>query len=382
MTVHVLVLGAGYSGLVAAKLIARRPGTRVTLVNAGDRFVERVRLHQVAAGQPVRQRTVAELLAGDPVEFVVGRVERIDAEGRKAELADGTRLGYDVLVYALGSAAATHAVPGAAEHAYAVATAEDARRLRARLAEGGGSSVAVVGGGLTGIEAAAELAESRPDVTVRLLPGGTLGAGLSARGRRHLRRVFARLGVEVRDGVRVTEVGPSGALLDDGTRLDADTVVWAAGFRVPELARTAGFAVDGHGRMVVDAALRSVSHPEVYAIGDAAAARRPDGQELRMACATGLPAAAHVARSLDDRLAGRPARGLRFRYLNQCISLGRRDALVQYVRADDSPVEYVLTGRLAVLYKETIVRGALTAQRHPGLVNLTPGGRSSRPAED
>jgi NADH dehydrogenase FAD-containing subunit len=160
--------------------------------------------------------------------------------------------------------------------------------------------------------------------------------------------------------------------------VSADTVVWAAGFCVPDLARDAGFAVDERGRMVVDPALRSVSHPEVYAIGDAAVMRRQDGQELRMACATGLPAARHAARAVRDGLGGRAPNPFRFRYVNQCISLGRRNALVQYVRADDSPVEFVLTGRLAALYKEVIVRGALTAQRHPALVALTPGGGPSR----
>lgn len=376
MTTRILVLGAGYAGLVAAGLTARHRGARVTLVNASDRFVERVRLHQVATGQPIRMRQIARLLGDAPVDFVVGRVTAIDAARRAAELADGRVLGYDILIYALGSTSDRGAVAGAAEHAYPLAVAEDAARLRERLTAGG--TVAVVGGGLTGIETAAELARTRPRGTVRLLTADRLGAALSGRGRRHLRRVFARLGVQIQEDARVTEVRSDGLLLAGGERVPADTVVWAAGFRVPDLARDAGFAVDGHGRMLVDPALRSVSHPEVYAIGDAAAMRRPDGQELRMACATALPSARHAARAVGDELAGREPRPFRFRYVNQCISLGRREALVQYVRADDSPVEFILTGRIAALYKEVIVRGALAAQRHPALVALTPGGGPSR----
>ncbi|MCO5996238.1 NAD(P)/FAD-dependent oxidoreductase [Actinoallomurus rhizosphaericola] len=376
MAARILVLGAGYSGLVAAQLTARHRDTRVTLVNASDRFVERVRLHQVATGQEVRTRPIAELLGGAPVEFVVGRVTAIDAAKREAELADGRRLGYDTLIYALGSRSDVESVPGAAEHARPLATADDAVRLRDRLADGG--AVAVVGGGLTGVEAATELAEARPDLTVRLLTAGRLGAALSERGRRHLRRVFDRLGVEIREDARVTEVRADGVLLTGGEFVPAGTVVWTAGFRVPDLARQAGFAVDEHGRMLVDAALRSVSHPEVYGIGDAAAMHRQGGQELRMACATGLPAAQHVARAIRQGLGRRAPSPFRFRYVNQCISLGRRDALIQYVRADDSPVGLVLTGRIAALYKEAIVRGALAAQRHPALVALTPGGGPSR----
>ncbi|MEV5748318.1 FAD-dependent oxidoreductase [Actinoallomurus sp. NPDC052308] len=376
MTARILVLGAGYSGLVAARLIAKDHGARVTLVNASDRFVERVRLHQVAAGQDVRTRAIADLLDGASVDFVLGRVTAIAPAEREVELADGRRLGYDTLVYALGSRSDAESVPGVAEHAYPLALGEDAVRLRERLAAGG--TVAVVGGGLTGIEAATELAETRPELTVRLLTAGRLGAALSERGRRHLRRALDRLRVDVLENARVTEVRANGLLLADGDHVPTDTVVWAAGFSVPDLARKAGFAVDEHGRMLVDATLRSVSHPEVYAIGDAAAMHRQDGQELRMACATGLPAARHVARTVRQGLGRRAPSPFRFRYLNQCISLGRRDALIQYVRADDSPVEFVLTGRLAALYKDVIVRGALAAQRHPGLVALTPGGGPSR----
>jgi len=80
-----------------------------------------------------------------------------------------------------------------------------------------------------------------------------------------------------------------------------------------------------------------------------------------------MPAAQRAVVAITDRMAGREPRPLRFRYVNQCISLGRRDGLIQFVRADDDPREMVLTGRLAALYKEAIVRGALQAQRHPGL---------------
>ncbi|NGO71619.1 NAD(P)/FAD-dependent oxidoreductase, partial [Streptomyces boncukensis] len=234
MRERIVVLGAGYAGLAAARGIAERthPGSaEVVLVNARDTFTERVRLHQVASGQHVRQRPIAELLGGAPVRFVAARVTGIDAERREVRLApadgaaadgaaadgaaaDGS-LPYDTLVYALGSRADPGAVPGAAEHAYPVATAEDADRLRDRLAGlAAGDAVAVVGGGLTGIETATELAETRPELTVRLLTSGPFGAAFSARGRAHLRRSFDRLGIEVRDGVRVTAVSPDGAVLE------------------------------------------------------------------------------------------------------------------------------------------------------------------------
>ncbi|MEV4753588.1 FAD-dependent oxidoreductase [Micromonospora sp. NPDC049559] len=363
---RVVVLGAGYAGLVAAKLAARRTRAEVTLVNAGDRFVERVRLHQLAAGQRLRDLPLTELLAGTDVNLVVGLVTEIDTARRVVRL-DGAaqRLQYDVLVYALGSAADLTSVPGAAEHAHAVADAGQARRLRDRVRDG--TTVAVVGGGLTGIETAAELAESYPGAKVRMVTGGVPGAALSAKARRHFLRTFHRLGIELRENVRVTEVHADGLSLAGGERLDADIVVWTTGFRVSSLAAEAGLAVDGHGRMLVDDTLRSVSHPEVYGIGDSAAARLPSGQELRMACATAIPSAACAVRAIAARLAGREARPLNFRYVTQCVSLGRRDGLIQFVRPDDTPARGLLTGRPAALYKEAIVRAAYWSQRHPGL---------------
>ncbi|MBB5157979.1 NAD(P)/FAD-dependent oxidoreductase [Saccharopolyspora phatthalungensis] len=364
MAVRIVVVGAGYAGLAAAKLAARWTEAAVTLVNAGDRFVERVRLHQLATGQTLRDLRLADLVERTGVKLVVGRVTAIDAEQRVVRLASSPKVvHYDLLVYALGSAADMESVPGVAEHAYTVATADEALRLRQRL--GDSHVVAVVGGGLTGIEAAAELAEAHPGLKVRFVNAGALGAGLSQRGREYLRRTFDRLGVEVREQARVSEVRADGPVLADGEHLAADTVVWTAGFKVPELARAAGFAADDHGRLIVDDMLRSVSHPEVTGVGDAAAVRMRSGQELRMACATGLPSTQHAMRAIADRLAGRTPRPLRFRYLNQCISLGRRDALIQFVHADDSPRESVLTGRKAALYKEAIVRGTVLFERHP-----------------
>ncbi|GAA4616031.1 NAD(P)/FAD-dependent oxidoreductase [Saccharopolyspora hordei] len=364
MTQRIVVVGAGYAGLVAAKLAARWTPARVTLINPRDRFVERVRLHQLAAGQRLRDLPLADLLRGSGVELVVDRVTEIDPGARTVRLAGTSReVHYDRLVHAVGSAA-DRTVRGA-EHTFSVATHDDALRLHQRLATA--EVVAVVGGGLTGIEAAAELAESNPALKVRLVTKGELGAGLSERGREHLRRAFARLGVELREGADVREVRPDGVLLADGAHVAADTVVWATGFRVPDLAQRAGLAVDEDGRVVVDDEFRSVSHPEVTAVGDAAAGRTRTGLELRMACATGFPSAQHAVRAIADRLAGREPRPLRFRYLNQCISLGRADGLVQFVHTDDSPRGAVLTGRLAALYKEAIVRGTIAVERHPTL---------------
>jgi NADH:ubiquinone reductase (H+-translocating) len=361
---HIVVLGAGYAGQLAANLAARKLDAEVTVINERDRFVERVRMHQFAAGQDLREHTLADLLRGTGARLVVDRVTGIDPAARTVRLQSGAPVRYDTLIYALGSRADLASVPGVAEHAYTVTSVEQAASLRARLADGG--VVTVVGGGLTGIESATELAESRPELKVRLLTADVLGGRLSDKGSAYLRRTFARLGIEVRDAAAVAEVRADGVVLADGEHVPSDVVVWTTGFTVPDLAREAGMAVDEHGRLLVDESMRSVSHPDVYGAGDAALVRHA-GHELRMACATGLPTAQSAVRSIQARAAGREPHPMRLRYFNQCISLGRRDALIQFVRGDDSPVEAVLTGRVAALYKELIVRGALTFERHPGI---------------
>lgn len=376
MTHQVLVIGAGYAGLTAATRVAHRTrggDVRVTLVNRSDRFVERVRLHQVASGQPLPEWPLSRVLAGTGVRPVVAEVTGIDLERRTVHAhADGERitLAYDTLVYAPGSAAAPDPVPGAAEHAHTVAAIAGADALGGRLPAlaASGGTLAVVGGGLTGIEAATELAEAHPGLRVRMITGGEPGEGLSVRGRAHVRRTLVRLGVRVREHSRVVEIREDGLVLEDGTWIAAAAVVCNVGFSVPALARDAGLELDAHGRVVVDATQRSVSHPDVYAVGDAARALGPDGRELRMACATGLPMGSKAAEAIAARMTGREPRPLAFRYYIQCVSLGRRDGLIQFVHADDAPAPFVLTGRLGALVKESVVRGASIFARMSALL--------------
>jgi NADH:ubiquinone reductase (H+-translocating) len=362
VTHRIVVLGAGYAGLTAANRIAGRARhAQVMLVNARPQFVERVRLHQVAAGQQPREYLLRERLRDTGIQLVIGQVQALDPQRRQVRL-DHTTVGYDTLVYALGSAADTTAV---ADHACTVADLDSARELSKQVpdlaAERG--VLAVVGGGLTGIETATELAETYPQLRVRLVTAGAPGGWLSPRGRAHLRRVFNRLGIEVLPGVTVTRVAPGGVVLAGGRTVGAGLTVWATGFAVADIARQAGLAVDGHGRILVDDTLRSPSHPEIYAVGDSAAAYRAGGQQLRMACATGMPTGQCAAAAITARLAGRDPRPLAFRYFIQCISLGRHDGLIQFVHPDDSPHHAVLTGRIAARCKELVVRGALYATR-------------------
>lgn len=374
MAHDVVVLGAGYAGLVAAKRLARQvyaEEVRVILISAGPDFVERPRLHQIAAGQQVRDRPLSTWLAGTHVRSVQGRVEGLDLAGRRVTVltAEGhTDIPYQTLVYGLGSNIDVHGVPGVSTHALALTSRVAAEVLRARLdtVAPAGGSVTVCGGGLTGIEIATEVAEAHPSARVRLVSPEPPGAWLSLKGQNYLRRVFDDLGIDVRTGGRVTSVEPRVLATDDGGSIPFDLCVWAGGFSVSPLAGESGLAVNVLGRVLVDSTQASISHPDVYVIGDAAAIAGDWGEQLAMGCRTGGFTGPNVADVIAARLAGRSPQSFRFRYVHECISLGRRQGLVQFLHRDQRPTNRVLTGRAAVLYKNATLNGAHLLFRSPG----------------
>jgi len=361
-THHVVVLGAGYAGMAAAVQLAARTGkrrdtVRVTVVNAQERFTERMRLHMTAAGRPLEAMSVPELLEGTGARFTQGWVTAVDAGARTVRIDDERVLSYDTLVYALGGVADTSAVPGADDHAYTLSSAQDAHLLADRLrtlgGEGTGGTVAVIGTGLTGIESAAEIAERYPHLDVVLLGGEEPGAAMNDKAGAHVRAALHRLGVHVRGGVRVVKILAGSVELEGGESIAADAVLWTGGTRVAPLAAAAGLEVDERGRVVTDRALRSVSHPEVYAVGDAAAIRQGYGV-MHGTCQGGMPTGVHAALSIDRVLRGKEPRPFRFGYYHTPVSLGRGDAVVQFTRPDDSPRRICLVGAVAVRYKETV----------------------------
>ncbi|MFD8233871.1 NAD(P)/FAD-dependent oxidoreductase [Streptomyces sp. NPDC059696] len=377
---RIVVLGAGYTGATAAGRLARRlhrEDVAITLVNAEADLVERVRMHQLAVGQDLAPRPFDAMFEGTGVALKQGTVTAVDVDGRTVTVAApegaGQRedevLPYDTLVYALGSGWNDQGVPGTAEHAHDISGRPGALRLRERLAGlTAGEAVVVVGGGLTGVEAATEIAEARPELDVALAVRGGFGDWLSPKGGAHLRKTFDRLGITVHEHTDVTAVDADRVTTADGTVLPAAVTVWTTGFAVHPIARATTLEVAGTGQIVVDRTMRSVSHPDVYAIGDAALAMGPGDKPLRMSCASGVPTAWQAADAIAARLTGAKVPTVPVRYFNQCISLGRKDGLIQYVTADDRAKPAALTGRLAAFYKEIICKGAAWGVAHPTIL--------------
>jgi NADH:ubiquinone reductase (H+-translocating) len=369
---RIVVLGAGYAGAHAAGRLARRlhlDDTEITLVNADPDFVERIRLHQLATGQDLRRRALSDVYAGTGVAVRQARVTAVDVDRKTVELIGQhgpDEIAYDTLVYALGSTADDHRIPGVAEHAYHVAGKQAALRLRERLRGlAAGGTVLVVGGGLTGIEAATEIAEARPDLDVAIAARGGVGDWLSDRARRHLRGVFDRLGLTVHEHTDIAGVDETGVVTGAAGRIPAEVTVWAAGFTVHPIAAATTLEVAATGQIVVDGTMRSVSHPDVYAVGDAGIAEGAGGTPLRMSCASGIPMAWRAADALAARLTGRSIPEKTIGYSLQCISLGRRDGIIQFVTPDDRVKSSVVTGRMGARIKEFVCAGAAWSIAHP-----------------
>ncbi|MCV2350740.1 NAD(P)/FAD-dependent oxidoreductase [Paucibacter sp. Y2R2-4] len=310
---RVLIIGCGFGGLAAARALAGAP-IDLTVIDRSNHHLFQPLLYQVATAglsapsiaAPIRHMLRRQANA----TVLMAEVSGIDKQARCVDLSDGQRLGYDFLIVASG---ATHSYFGRddwAEHAPGLKTMADAFKLRAKvltaferaeaLAEESERQAwlnfVVIGAGPTGVEMAGTLAEiarhtlrnefRRIDpakARVILLEGGerVLAAfkpELSARAAQQLQH----LGVEVRCGCRVVEIDEEGVEVESASgrqRIEARTRVWAAGVAASPLGRMLAVPLDRAGRVQVDARLNIPEHPELFVIGDLAAAlsHEPDG---------------------------------------------------------------------------------------------------------
>lgn len=361
---HVLVVGGGYAGVMAANRLTKREDIAITLVNPRSHFVERIRLHQLAAGSAEAVVAYADVLS-PRVHLVVDTVAAVDAGERSVALGSGQEMSYDYLVYAVGSAGATR-VAGAAEHAYGVSTYEEATLLQAALdAAPTDAPVVVVGGGPTGIEVSSELAEAGRNVS--LICGDRLGPWLHEKGRVVAERDLRQLGVGIVEGARVTEVMEGRVRLDNGRELPSSVTIWTAGFAAPDLARASGLTTDELGRLVTDETLTSVDEDRIIATGDAAA---PSGMAYRMSCQAANQLGPLAAETVLTRLAGSTPESVSVGFVGECISIGRSLGLVNFARRDDSAVAARVRGVPAAKIKELVCRSTVWAlsmeARRPG----------------
>lgn len=368
----IVILGAGYAGMMAALRLSgktRRLGTKIVLVNGTDAFVERPRLHQAAVGQNIPQTPIQKMLRGTRVQFRQGWVTTLDLDGRSVtvQTPQGEEsIAYDILVYALGSMVDQESVPGVRENAYALDAhgANGYAALLDRLHVLAGRSAAedqvagrvvVVGGGTTGIEGATEIKGRFPHLQVSLVTGGRFGAFKGPRVERHFREAFAQQDIAIREGQPVSTVAPGQLLLADGRFLPFEVCLWAGGFRARPLARQAGLQVNERDQILVDPLGRALSHPNIYAIGDASHPVEEPGNPMRMSLLTAVTRGVHAADNIAAYLRGRKQSPLSFVYYGQGIAMGPNDAVGFFGFPDDKPRGPILRGKTAVTVRNFFV---------------------------
>jgi NADH dehydrogenase len=359
---HVVIIGGGFGGLTAARALRHLP-IRVTLIDRRNYHLFQPLLYQVATAglspadiaSPIR----AILRRQRNITVLLGKVTGIDIAG-KSVLTDERRVAYDQLVVATGARHGYFSHEEWEQFAPGLKKIDDATDIRGRILlaferaemtsdEGERQrllSFVIVGGGPTGVEMAgaiAELARVALSIDFRNIDPGSARIVLVESGSRVLarfpeslsaiaKRALERLGVEVHLGVRVSHCDPTGVVIAN-ERIEAHTIIWAAGVMASPAAKWLDAEKDSAGRVVVEPNLTLPRHPEIFVIGDTALAKAADGTPLPGIAPVAKQQGAYAARVIGARVQGRPApKPFRYRHLGTMATIGRRSAVADFGR--------------------------------------------------
>jgi NADH dehydrogenase len=353
----VVVIGGGFGGLAAAKVLRHEP-LRVTLLDRHNYHLFQPLLYQVAT---------ATLSPGDiasPIRWIfrhavnvrvlLADAAAVDVDARQVRLSDGGAIGYDYLIVATGSSHSYFGHDEWARSAPGLKTLEDALEVRRRILlafERAEREIdparrqelltfVLIGGGPTGVELAGTLAEiarqtlrdefrsidTRQARIVLVEAGETILPSFPAKLRDAARATLERLGIEVMERTRVTAVDDRGVMLG-ADRLPAGTVLWAAGVTASPLVRSLGVPLDHAGRAIVEPDLSIPGHPEVFVVGDAAAFLHQGGRALPGVAQVAMQQATHAAGTIANRQRGAPTVPFVFRDKGSMAIVGRRSGL-------------------------------------------------------
>jgi NADH dehydrogenase len=366
---RIVVVGGGAGGLELVTRIGDRLGRRglaqVTLIDCSRIHLWKPLLHEFAAGTLGVDDQSLDYVAQahwHHFSFRLGAMEGLDRERREVIVApshgeDGKevtprrRFGYDTLVIAVGSTNNDFGTPGVREDTIRLETKDDAGRFHQKLIDAclrantqsrppgrGAITIAVVGGGATGVELCAELHNAMhvlasygldrvdPDRDVRIVlieAGPRILPALPERLSIEAHRLLNDLGIEVMTGRRVTGVHADGVMLDGGERIDADLKAWAAGIKAPDFLKDiAGLETNRLNQLVVRETLQTSRDDAIFALGDCAAAPLPGGKTVPPRAQAAHQQASLLARSIAARVKGRPLLPFRYRDFGSLVSFG------------------------------------------------------------
>lgn len=363
-TPRVVIVGGGFGGIAAARGLAGAP-VEITLLDKTNHHVFQPLLYQVATAALAPSDIVApirSILRGQKnVTVLLSAVTGIEVEGKSVVCDDGRRYGYDYLVLAGGARHSYFGRDHWEENAPGLKTIADALEVRSRFLrafeeaeksddpaeQAAWLTFVLVGGGPTGCEMAGVLPEIarralRPDF--RRIDAGKARVILVENSPRVLNafpedlaqramRDLAKLGVEIRVGHKVEAIDEKGVVLDSGERIEARTVLWTAGNQASPLGRALGVPLDRGGRVIVAPDLSVPGHPEIFVVGDMAAAAWGEGKTVPPVAQGGIQGGAHAARCIRQRLQGQPTAPFVYRDLGNLAVLGRGAAIAQVGKA-------------------------------------------------
>jgi NADH dehydrogenase len=336
---RIVVLGAGYAGLAAfLELQSDLPkGHSLTLINADPYHWFVTEFHTFVAGEDADEvRIPLQKLVRRPAELILAKVKRIHPAERQVELEDGRQIPYDHLVVGLGSAPEYFNTPGVEEHAVVVGNWEGAKRLRDEIKQAVATRcherphILIVGGGLTGVEVATELADEHGQclrLTV-LEAAPEIMPGFSTELVAEARRVMEKKQIDIMTGDPLVKAEAKKAYLKSGKEIDFDVLVWSAGVRGSHILADSGFETTPRGRVKVDAYLRSTQYENVYLVGDAASFINPEtGRELPPTGQAAVQMGTAVGKNLLRRLKGEEERPFEPKIRGAFASLGKTEGV-------------------------------------------------------
>jgi NADH:ubiquinone reductase (H+-translocating) len=374
---RIVILGGGFGGIAVAQRLERRlrPGEgELTLISRENFSLFTPMLPEVSSGElDIRDIVTPIRTQLRHTRFILADVREIDvASGRVTYTHTLTglteTLAYDELVIGLGSTISTFGLPGVADSVFPLKTLEDAGVLRNRfvwLLELADSSsdvalrqkcltIAVVGGGFTGVEAAGELVELFRSVLrfyptidpamvhVVLIEGGpTLLPGLPPRMGSYSAALLRKRGVEILTGDGVVRADDDGIVLQSGRRVETATIVWSAGVAPSPTVRDSTLPLTKRGAIIVGRDFRVEGQPNIWALGDCAAIPDGKGGNYPLTAQHAIREGPVLADNLLASLRGEPSKPFAFSALGMMASLGGRRAVAQL------PGNFVLTGWLA-----------------------------------
>ncbi len=353
---RVVIIGAGFAGLWAARTLARSH-VEVWLIDRNNYHTFLPLLYQAAAAEvepeeiayPVRRI----LRQWRNVHFVMADVKRIDLAARRVEMVDAN-LPYDYLVLATGSTSHFFDVPGAAQHAFALRTLEQGIALRNHIVEQFENAAretdpglrqravtfAIVGGGATGVEFAGALAELARGPLVKDYPNldphairvvliesmDTLLPGLPDPLRAYTLSRLLQMGVDVRLGEAVREITHDAVYLKDGQDIPTKTIIWTAGVRGDPNASAWGLPTTHNGRVHVMPTLQLPDHSEIYIVGDLASMEE-DSKSLPMVAPVAIQEGVAAAQNIARQIKGKSTLPFHYHDRGTMVTLGRNAAV-------------------------------------------------------